>query len=123
MLTAPQIETVLGDRPRVIASLDATHREAGVAVDPRHLALCQGRVSQLLGVATDEVTAMTDFEHALIAFVEQWVIDVASITDGLVAPLRESLGDDGLQDLIHGLLVVEQRVRLGLVWKQLGLLP
>ena len=58
----------------------------------------------------------------MVAFVDQWVADVDSISDELVAPLRDTLGDGGLQDLTHALLVMEQRIRLRLTWQRLGLL-
>lgn len=102
--------------------MGAAHDEARLTVDPRHIEICERRVGELLGLPGDtRVEARGDFERALLAFVEQWVIDVAAMTDELVAPLQDRLGDGGLQDLVHGLLVVEQRVRLRLAWEQLGL--
>lgn len=122
MLAQSQIEATLGDRTRVVAALGAVNDEARLTVDSRHLEICEGRVGELLGAPGPRIQATSDFERALVAFVEQWVIDVASITDELVAPLHEALGDDGLQDFVHGLLVVEQRLRLRLAWEQLGLI-
>lgn len=122
-LTTERLHEVLGKRADVIESLDEADRAARAVVDPALLALCEKRVAQLLGHRSDpiEVSALTDLEAACLAFTEQWVIDVASMTDEVVAPVAERLGDAGLMDFAHALLVVEQRLRLDLAWNRLGL--
>ena len=106
--------------------LDAAHDAAWRATDPSLLALCRSRTVELLGadpsaidpppvaVSPDDVDST--LADAAIAFTEQYLIDVASMTDELVATLREVLGDQGLVDFVNALLVVEQRIRLQLAW-------
>jgi hypothetical protein len=119
-LTAERIAAVLVDRQRVITSLDEAHDLARSSVDPELLARCEGRIAQLLGDAAPQRTPGSALDQAALVFTEQWVIDVASMTDAMVGDLVDHLGEDGLMDFVHALLVVEQRIRLGLAWKQLG---
>jgi len=121
-LAPEDLSTVLGDRRRVIAAL-----ETAFACSDRTVFLEQAacRVAQLLQAnlpLAEPDTATTEPDAAITAFVEQWVIDVASMSDQTVARVREILGDDGLMNFIHSLLVVEQRLRLELAWRRLGLL-
>jgi hypothetical protein len=58
-------------------------------------------------------------DRAVLGFVEQWVIDVASIDDDLANSVVRHLGGDGFATFIHALLVIEQRQRLRLAWQQL----
>ena len=57
-------------------------------------------------------------ESALRVFAEKG-LDVASIDDDTVAAVRDHLGDEGLANFVNALLVVEQRIRLRLVWDRL----
>jgi len=119
-LTAERVAAVLGDKERVIASLDNAQELARSSVDPALLTLCEARISELLGDPASPRAPRSARDKAALAFTEQWVIDVASMTDGMVGDLVDHLGEDGLMDFVHVLLVVEQRIRLDLAWKRLG---
>jgi len=114
-----------------LVHLEAAHDAAWAATDPSLLRLCRDRMAMLLGVEgvklrLSEVErrqlaqwssgGFTDRETAALAYTEHYVLDVASMTDELVAPLRDHLGDEGLVDFANALLVVEQRMRLELIW-------
>jgi alkylhydroperoxidase family enzyme len=122
-------------------SLATAHAAAWSATTARSLELCRLRVAMLLGCAAELrartpaagvddalVSALPAWPHddrfdatdrACLAFAEQWVLDVASLDDATAAAVREQLGDEGLQSFAHALLVVEQRIRLRLVWDRL----
>lgn len=122
-LSPEQLAAVLGERTRVAAALDAAFRwsDRGILLEQSAV-----RVAQLLKTELDwptDAPAAETSDQATIAFVEQWIVDVASMTDDMVAAVRAPLGDDGLMDFIHSLLTVEQRIRLELAWQHLGLLP
>lgn len=137
------IEAVLAERPDVVAALEEARQAAWAATDRRRLELARIRIAQLLG-CDSELAASTpdvdlgeltpaviagwpsaerldDVDRAALAYCEQWVIDVASMTDDLVAPLRDALGDDGLSTFTNAVMVVEQRMRLRQTWERLGL--
>ncbi|MEM8906049.1 MAG: hypothetical protein AAGA17_13955 [Actinomycetota bacterium] len=137
------IAEVLGDRPDVVAVLDEARQASWAATDGRRLELVRVRVAQLLdceaewsvatpGIDLGPVTAhdvatwpthpaFDELDRAALAFAEQWVVDVAGMTDELVAPLRDALGDDGLSTFTNALMVIEQRMRLRQTWERLGL--
>ena len=131
MLSTATVAEVLGERTRVVAALADVQANARQACDPALLALCERRVGQLLGVEApslvdDSAAIAASLERAALIFVDQWVVDVASVTDEMVASLSVELGDgqrddDRLMDFVHGLLVVEQRLRLAIAWQRLGL--
>lgn len=125
----------------VHADMRSAHDAAWQAIEPRLLELCRIRIASLLGCAA-EVSAHTagvdvdpdlcaavpswptdprfdDRDRACLAFAEHFVIDVASLDDHTAGVVREHLGDQGLQDFASALLVVEQRIRLRLVWDRL----
>lgn len=137
------MRAVLDDRTPghadVRAELDAAHAAALAATSPRLLELCRLRIATMLGcdaeatvhdpcVDHDTVAALASWptdarfdavDRAALAFTEHFVIDVASLDDATAATLREHLGDDGLSNFVHALLVVEQRIRLRLAWDRL----
>lgn len=141
--TSELIDQVLGPRAEVIACLHDAHAGAWQATDPVLLELCRLRVAQLLGnthelgVHTEGVnvpSAMLDAlaqwpsspvfgprERAVLAFCEQFVIDVASLGSELRDAVAEHLGADGTVSFANALLVIEQRQRLRLMWERLGL--
>jgi hypothetical protein len=124
-LTAGDARSVLGHRDRVIDALETAHRVARTTVDPALLEVCEHRVAELLRLRpgpAPEPDLDPDLRAAAIALTEQWMIDVAAITDELIAAVARHLGDDALMDFLHGLLVVEQRLRLATAWRALGLL-
>lgn len=135
---------VLGATPAlrdVQSAMNDAHVAAWQAAPPRLLELARLLVALLLhcdsesaartaGVSVDDTVvaelprwptspAFTNTERAALAFTEQFVTDVASLSDGVAADLREHLGDAGLNDFTRALLVVEQRIRLRLAWDQL----
>ena len=125
----------------VSEQLSAANEAAWAATTPRLLELCRVRIATLLGceaevearipgtaVADDMLAAIRSWptdprfdplDRACLAFAEHYVIDVASIDDNTVAAVREHLGDDGLLNFVNALLVIEQRIRLRLVWDRL----
>lgn len=125
----------------VRADMGAAHDAAWAATSPRLLELCRVRIATMLG-CTAEATSRTpgtgvdpamldaiaawphdarfdDTDRACLAFAEHSVIDVASLDDDTAAAVRTHLGDAGLANFVSALLVVEQRIRLRLVWDRL----
>lgn len=112
--------------------LEAAYEAARNAIDAELLELCRDRLAMLLDhrPTLDELSAhelahltkwsssdrFDDVQRAALAFTEQFAIDVASMPDDQARTLREQLGDQGLVDFVHALLVVEQRMRLDLIW-------
>lgn len=142
--TSSVIERVLAAQPQVAAQLAAAYEQAWTAVDPVLLELVRLRVAMMLGCSAelaertpaavaaglDEATiaelpawpTSARFgarERACLAYVEQWLIDVASMTDEDAAAVCEVLGADGLAAFSAALLVIEQRQRLRLAWQQI----
>jgi alkylhydroperoxidase family enzyme len=125
----------------VSEQLRAAHDAAWAATSPRLLELCRVRIAILLGctaeadartpgsgVADDVLAAIRSWptdprfdplDRACLAFTEHYVIDVASIDDATVDAVHEHLGDDGMVNFVNALLVVEQRIRLRLIWDRL----
>jgi alkylhydroperoxidase family enzyme len=129
-------EGVLREHPAVLDALKASQTAAWAAVDPDLLDLCRMRIAMLLG--DDEASApgldaeivdalpawpssplFSAKERAGLAFTEQFVIDVASMTEPEVETLKAELGPDGLANFVNALLVIEQRERLRLAWRRL----
>jgi alkylhydroperoxidase family enzyme len=144
--TAAVLDAVLAGVPDVARYLHEADTAAWDAVDPVLLELCRLRVAMLLGcqpelaartpaavdAGLDETTVAElsrwptsprfgARERACLAFTEQFVIDVATLSDDLADAVRDQLGPTGLMDFTNALLVVEQRQRLRLAWEQLGL--
>ncbi len=128
---------VLARQPEILAALTAVHEASWAAVDADLLELCRVRMAMLLGAAdsvrchdlddglVDDLPnwptspSFSPEQRACLAFTEQYVIDVASIDDGLVADLCDVMGPDAVTDFVNALLVVEQRLRLSLAWHRL----
>ena len=125
-------------------SLESAWDAAWTTVDPVLLELCRLRIATLLdcdaarrertpaavarGLDDERIAQLPQWmtspsfdhrERACLAFAEQFTIDVAALDDATVATVRDCLGEQGLVDFVHALLVVEQRQRLRLVWRQL----
>ncbi len=120
------LDEVIGGTEALV-HLDAAHDAAWTVTDPDLLAACRDRILEHLApgggatvdadrraVDTDRVAP--DLLAAALAFTDQYIFDVASVSDDQVTPLRDALGDQGLVDFLHALLVVEQRIRLSLIW-------
>ena len=145
MPTAAVIDRVLGvgaaGHADVREQMTAAHDAAWEATSARLLELCRVRIASMLGCAA-EASARTadtgvapelldaiaawpsdprfdDADRACLAFTEHYVIDVASVDDQTVGAVREHLGDAGVQNFVSALLVIEQRIRLRLVWDRL----
>lgn len=114
-----------------LMQLEAAHVAAWAATDRRLLELCRDRMAMLLGhePTTDTFDAarveelsswpsagLPAAEVAALALTEQYMIDVSSVTNEQVGALREHLGDAGVANFVNALLVVEQRMRLELIW-------
>jgi alkylhydroperoxidase family enzyme len=146
--TGDVLTKVLTEHPDVAAHLEELRGAAWRAVDPVLLELCRLRISQLLGceaeqgVRTSEAVAggldeaaVSDLrawpasrrfgprERACLAFCEQFMIDVAGLTDDVAGAVADQLGPKGFVNLVNALLVVEQRQRLRLAWERLVLPP
>lgn len=135
------IDVVLAAQPEVAEHLLEAHRQAWAATDPRLLELARLRVAMLLGneaelsvrtphAGVDEATIaelgrwptsplFDATDRAVLDFVEQWVIDVASVTDAQAAAVSDALGPEGLATFAGAFLVIEQRQRLRLAWTRL----
>ena len=61
----------------------------------------------------------TDGEKSCLRFSEEFIIDVSSIPDDSASAVNEYLGEEGFVTFVNALLVVEQRIRLLLVWSKL----
>lgn len=122
-LEPDQLATVLGERIRVNEAMDAVFRlsRRTSILERSAFRMAQLLNSELLWRNPKPVAGPGD--QATTEFVEQWILDVASMSDDTVAALRDMLGDDALMDFIHSLLVIEQRIRLDLAWQCLKLLP
>ncbi len=117
-----------------LAALDAAHAAAWAAVDPSLLSLCRNRMAMLrrheptLATMSDDEcaalsrwsssTGFSDVERAALDVTEQYLIDVASLTDAQVGRLAVHLGEQGLVDFVNALLVVEQRMSLELFFER-----
>ena len=137
MTGATVFEARLADRPDVLRHLQDAHSAARDAIDARLYDLVQRRVETLLGSHPhqDPVAAsgpeldqlpqwptsnlFSEADRACLAFVEQFVIDVAAISDDQAAAVVATLGDEGFSNFVHTVLVIEQRLRLALIWQRL----
>jgi alkylhydroperoxidase family enzyme len=135
--TARQFERALADHPELLAALDEVHDAAWSSVPADLLDLCRLRVAMLLGhsATTDaddvdrallaelprwpDSPRFSPTERAALAFTEQFVIDVASMSDDLVEAMETHLGAGGALEFTNALLVIEQRQRLALLWSRL----
>jgi alkylhydroperoxidase family enzyme len=144
MTTDEVLQTMLVSQPDVLDALTAGHSAAWAAMDPRLLELCRLRVAMMLGcdaelaVRTPAATAsgldeatiaelsmwpssprFGPADRAVLAFCEQYVIDVGSLDQSLTDDVTEQIGAQGLADLATAVLVIEQRQRLRLGWQRL----
>ena len=139
--TAAVIDRVLAGAPDVAAELHASHDAAWTSCDPALLELTRLRIAMMLehhaelavrtpGSGVDEATVaelslwptsprFTERDRACLTLVEQWLIDVADVSDEQCAAVAEHLGADGLASYASAILVLEQRQRLRLAWQQL----
>jgi alkylhydroperoxidase family enzyme len=121
------------DDSDALDALDAADAAAWKATDQELLAVCRDRVAMLLGhtqrldaMSVDDQKslsawstseAFTARERAALDFTEQYVVDVASMSNDQADALREHLGDEGLVSFVNALLVIEQRMTLELAFE------
>jgi alkylhydroperoxidase family enzyme len=125
------------DDTDALAALDAAYAAAWASTDAELLALCRDRIAMLLrhGPTVEAMTdddrrelsrwatsaTFTDRERAALDFTEQYVVDVAAMSDEQAGRLREHLGDEELVGFVNAILVLEQRMTLELAFA--GVLP
>jgi hypothetical protein len=125
--TDPWLDRLLAGRPALRAALADLHDAAMDAVDKSLLAVCSARIAGMLGLeagvdAGDPPRTGSPAERACLDLTEQFVLDVASVTDAQVAALVQHLGAEGAATFVNALLVVEQRLRMRAMWSHLDLL-
>lgn len=123
MVTDAILETHLAAHPDVLEQLNLARDAAWATVDQQLLGKCEQRIREILGTAEHNElsnwysdSSLTAAERACLAFTEEYMIDVASLTDSAAAAVREQLGDQATVDFVSALLVVEQRQRIALTW-------
>ena len=137
--TSQFFDEVLGERAGVKKELANIHDLAWDVVDKELLSMCKLRVAMILGCdeevesakqyldpsKADAITQwstsniFTDREKSCLRFSEEFIIDVSSIPDDSASAVNEYLGEEGFVTFVNALLVVEQRIRLLLVWSKL----
>ena len=117
------LEQHLAANPDVLEQLNLARDAAWSTVDNRILGLCEQRIREILGVAESvelanwySDTNLSPAEKSCLAFTEEYMIDVASLSDETAAKVRELLGDQAMVDFVSALLVVEQRQRIATTW-------
>lgn len=121
--TDATLEHHLAANPDVLEQLNLARDAAWDVVDNRLLGLCEQRIREVLGVAESvelanwySDTNLSPAEKACLAFTEEYMIDVASLSDETAAKVRELMGDQAMVDFVSALLVVEQRQRMAATW-------
>ena len=137
--TSQFFDEVLGERAGVKKELANVHDLAWDVVDKEMLSLCKLRIAMILGCDEEVASAkqyldpskadaitqwstsniFTDEEKSCLRFSEEFIIDVSSIPDASATAVREHLGEERFVTFVNALLVVEQRIRLLLVWSKL----
>jgi hypothetical protein len=116
------LDALVGGQTGVHGALQELRDAAVATVDADLLDLCRSRIALLIGLDTAwAAPRLTDRERVCVDLAEQFVLDVAGITDGQVAAVVEQLGDDGAVEFVYALLAVEQRLRMQAMWSRLGL--
>lgn len=117
------LEKHLAAHPDVLEQLNLARDAAWSVTDNRLLGLCEQRIREILGVAESTQLAnwyadasLSKAEKACLAFTEEYMIDVASLSDESAAAVRNELGDQAMVDFVSSLLVIEQRQRIALTW-------
>jgi hypothetical protein len=113
---APELDRLAALAPESAAALLGAWDAAHDAVDPELLAAARRRVEGQLGLAEDGGGNPPD---PVAALVDQFVFYVPDVTEELRAPVRERLGDDGLERFLEAVYVVDQTARLRLAHARL----
>ena len=137
--TSQFFDEVLTYRAGVKKELANIHDLAWDVVDKELLTVCKLRVAMILGCDEEVESArqyldpskadaiaqwassniFTDGEKSCLRFTEEFIIDVSSIPDASAVAVKDHLGEEGFVTFVNALLVVEQRIRLLLVWNKL----
>jgi len=135
------LDNHLAEHADVATELALLHSAVWETLDPLLLDLARRQIASILGCKPEEdqhsLTAreaglhqemIDDVPHwhrsrhfderhrACLAFVEQFVMDVASVSDAQARVVAHHLGPRGLVDFAAAVLVLEQRLRLKLTW-------
>ena len=136
-LLAPDLEERLARfAPEVRDVISTLHGELWQALDPEILELCRLRIASLqadgleaarsapaVAVAPEKVEAIGDWpdsplfdgrERACLAFTEQFVGDVAGVTQGDIDALLAHFSPGEVQAFVSALLALDQHQRLAL---------
>jgi hypothetical protein len=124
-LTDDLLDHLLADAQSLRGALHELRDAAVDGVDPELLDLCRAQIALLIGLGPPPVEPLrrdrTQRERVCIDFTEQFVLDVAGITDAQVAALVSQFGSNGATEFVYSLLAVEQRLRMQALWTHLGL--
>jgi len=126
-------------RPAVAASLETANTQSWAVVDPDLLELARLRVAGMIGstqgrarrsaaaraagLAEDKIAALAQWpsdprfthrEQDCLAFVEQYVMDVAGMSDEQVAVAERHFDGGGFRDFVTALYITEVTLRLEL---------
>jgi hypothetical protein len=116
------LDVLVAAHPALHVALHELRDAAVDTVDADLLDLCRSRIALLIGLGTDwSPRPFTDRERVCVDLTEQFVLDVAGITDSQVAAVVEQLGENGAMEFVYALLAVEQRLRMQAMWTRLGL--
>ena len=130
---------VLADRAPVADQLEKIHGLAWEVADPVLLDLCRLRIAMLLGchselevlnsdLDSDKIASLSQWatsglfserEKSCLRFTEEFIVDVSQIPDSSAFAVRDHLGEEGFVNFVNALLVIEQRIRLQLVWRKI----
>ena len=130
---------VLADRTPVADQLEKIHGLAWEVADPVLLDLCRLRIAMLLGcyselevlnsdLDSDKIASLSQWaasglfserEKSCLRFTEEFIVDVSQIPDSSAFAVRDHLGEEGFVNFVNALLVIEQRIRLQLVWRKI----
>lgn len=127
MNLSPMPELFAARRPEVAARLADAGRAASVVVDADLLALARARVATLVGHPAGDAAlagwptdpALSQRDRDCLAFVEQYVFDVANVDDDLVANASRHFSDGGFRDFVVALYLTELTLRLELAERAL----
>jgi alkylhydroperoxidase family enzyme len=104
-------------QPEVASALNRMQAVAREATDPALLELCRQRVSELLddGDPIPPSRLLTPAERAFLAFTDQFVFSVASVSDDDVAKLLEHAEPVDVYRFVAALYSVEMSLRIDIV--------
>ena len=103
-------------QPDAGAELERVNAVARATADPELLELCRRRAeSMLVGGPWDDSVPRTAREQAFLAFTEQFVTAVSSVSDADVDALLDHASPEEVYAFIGSLYVVEMTCRVDLV--------